>query len=187
MKTLLALSVVAGAASANAAVYNISGSLTAWDTSPAVTTYPGGVPAFTGTLDDSSGAYTFNFSNFTAHVDVFSGTYTADIATNGQVYSGTGNSTVTRTVTSSTCTGSKLICGAQPTGPISGTLAFSVSGSTISGTLDTSQATAGGNSTATYTFEGSAAPTVPVPAAAWLFGSGILGLAGAARRKSRAA
>jgi hypothetical protein len=27
-------------------------------------------------------------------------------------------------------------------------------------------------------------PTVPVPAAAWLFGSGLLGLAGAARRRS---
>lgn len=33
----------------------------------------------------------------------------------------------------------------------------------------------------------SQAPAVPVPAAAWLFGSGILGLAGAARRRRAAA
>jgi len=30
-------------------------------------------------------------------------------------------------------------------------------------------------------------PTVPVPAAAWLFGSGLLGLAGTARRRRTAA
>jgi len=35
----------------------------------------------------------------------------------------------------------------------------------------------------TYTFSG----TVPVPAAAWLFGSGLLGLAGTARRRRNAA
>jgi hypothetical protein len=182
VKTLLAVSVLAGAASAQAAVYTISGSLTASDTAPAVTTYPSGVPTFTGTLDDSTGAYTLNFANFTAHVDVFSGTYVANIVTVGQVYTGTGNSTVTRTVTSATCTGAKLICGAQPTAPISGTLAFLASGSTISGTLDTAQATQGGTATSTYSFTGSA-PEVPVPAAAWLFGSGLLGLAGAARRR----
>jgi hypothetical protein len=188
IRTLLAVSIVAATASANAAVYSISGTETAWDTAPATTTFPGGVPTFTGTLDDSNGGYTFNFGDFTAHVDVFNGTYVADIATVGQIYSGTGNSTVTHSATSVTCTGSAVICNSQPTGPISGTLAFSVSGSTISGTLNTSQDTAGGASTATYSFTGSAtAPAVPVPAAAWLFGSGILGLAGATRRRARIA
>lgn len=35
----------------------------------------------------------------------------------------------------------------------------------------------------TLTMWGSSAPPVPLPAAAWLFGSGVIGLAGLARRK----
>jgi hypothetical protein len=34
-----------------------------------------------------------------------------------------------------------------------------------------------------FQFTPATTPTVPVPAAAWLFGSGLLGLAGAARRR----
>jgi hypothetical protein len=51
-------------------------------------------------------------------------------------------------------------------------------------TLVTTEKSAQGNATNTYTITPNpAAPTVPVPAAAWLFGSGILGLAGTARRR----
>lgn len=57
----------------------------------------------------------------------------------------------------------------------------------LSITLVTSERTAQGIATTTYTLSQSAAPEVPLPAAAWLFGSGLLGLAGAARRRRNAA
>jgi hypothetical protein len=41
------------------------------------------------------------------------------------------------------------------------------------------------NTTYSFTGSGVAINSVPVPAAAWLFGSGLIGLAGAARRKSK--
>jgi hypothetical protein len=43
------------------------------------------------------------------------------------------------------------------------------------------------NATSTLTFSGTVVPSVPVPAAAWLFGSGLLGLAATARRRVRSA
>jgi hypothetical protein len=183
MKTLLAVSVLAATASAQAAVYNVTGTTTAWATSGATTTYPSGVPTFSGTLDDSTNAYSFNYATFTAHVDVGGGYYTADVTTTGQQLSGTGTGVVTRTAASVNCVGAAIICGSVPNTAINGTLAYSVSAGVVTGTLSTSQKTAGGPSTATYSFSGSAAPAVPVPAAAWLFGSGLVGLAGAARRR----
>ena len=44
----------------------------------------------------------------------------------------------------------------------------------------------GGTWDYTLTFEVGAASVIPVPAAAWLFGSGLIGLIGVARRKARA-
>lgn len=49
-------------------------------------------------------------------------------------------------------------------------------------TLVTTERSAQGNATTTYTIA-QATPEVPLPAAAWLFGSGLLGLAGTARRR----
>lgn len=43
------------------------------------------------------------------------------------------------------------------------------------------------NATSTLTFSGTAVSSVPVPAAAWLFGSGLLGLAATARRRTKLA
>ncbi len=57
------------------------------------------------------------------------------------------------------------------------------------GGTNTSQAnTLGGalKTGVTYNFTNTTAPAVPVPAAAWLFGSGLLGLAGTARRRRNA-
>ena len=191
-KTLLGVSVLVAAASAHAAIYDIHGSLTAWSTPPAPATYPDGVPTFTGTLDDTTGAYTFNFNTFREDQTYNFGPpniFFVEFTRTGQVFTGTGNSVVTRTTTNIGCTGAAFFCNNVPTAPILGTLAFSVSGSTITGTLNTSQATQDPNPawTGQYSFTGTVvAPTVPVPAAAWLFGSGLIGLAGTARRRTRA-
>jgi len=70
---------------------------------------------------------------------------------------------------------------------------FSADKSTFAGTLQATD-TSGTGLTANTTKvnwqvsgNGPAAPTVPVPAAAWLFGSGLVGLAGTARRRSKKA
>lgn len=182
LTTFAAAAVLAVAAGqASAATINVTGSMTDWDTTPATTTYPTtGAPAFTGTYDDVSGAFNFSFTDFEAHVDVF-GLYIADIATTGQTLaagSGAGASLVTKTG-SSICTGSSVICDDQPTADIFLDGANTWNGTT--GTMSTTQATAGGVSLATYTFTEVA--EVPLPAAAWLFGSGLIGLVGVARRK----
>jgi hypothetical protein len=96
------------------------------------------------------------------------------------------------------CTGASLICDGQAAQFIAKpnlerfymTLTFS---SDFSGFVGTAVgADVGGNIPAgktgntwyKYNFSGTAvAPEVPVPAAAWLFGSGLLGLAGVARRR----
>jgi len=100
-----------------------------------------------------------------------------------------------------TCSGSSLICNGQTAQFLSKpnkeqfylTLTFDgvgdifshFTGSAVG--VDIGGATGGsqtGNQWESYTFQGTAnAPTVPVPATAWLFGSGVLGLAGVARRR----
>lgn len=68
---------------------------------------------------------------------------------------------------------------------------FSADHTSFTGTLigtDTSGSGAASNTTAInwqIAGTGGPAPEVPVPAAAWLFGSGLIGLAGAARRRSK--
>jgi hypothetical protein len=66
---------------------------------------------------------------------------------------------------------------------------FSADYSTFSGTLTGTDTSGSGISRNTTTINwqiaGTAAPEVPVPAAAWLFGSGLVGLAGMARRRSK--
>lgn len=44
-----------------------------------------------------------------------------------------------------------------------------------------------GSAFGTFSYAAAVPASVPVPAAAWLFGSGLLGLIGVARRKARAA
>lgn len=62
---------------------------------------------------------------------------------------------------------------------------YSSQGFTLSGgSFNIKSLNAGANVVTTYTLTAAAAPAVPVPAAAWLFGSSLLGLAGAARRRA---
>ena len=175
INTLIAASALAVvSATSQAAILNVEGTLTAWDASPSVTTYPV-LPEFTGTYDTDTGAYSFTFDDFQASVAVF-GIYTADIFTTGTVLSGDGS--VDHLVTDtgvSNCVGSPLVCGNQPTSDIFGNISWDG----LTGTLNTTRSTAGGSSVATYTFT----QEVPVPAAAWLFGSALVGLAGIGRKR----
>lgn len=122
----------------------------------------------TGVLDSSSPAGSFSGSNALGAYD-----YTAGIANMaaGQVAVGTLFDWSTSvdipvlavfdcTSAPGTCTGINTTAGgSMQTGPFAGaTPAFNGTGSLV-------------------------APAVPVPAAVWLFGSGLLGLVGVARRK----
>jgi hypothetical protein len=68
---------------------------------------------------------------------------------------------------------------------------FSADHSSFTGTLRATDTSGSGISRNTTTInwqiagEGEVAPEVPVPAAAWLFGSGLVGLAGVARRRMK--
>lgn len=189
-KTVLALSAAAsvlgaaGAAQA-ATVGTDSVSVTAVSTSGGskVSSHNG---TGSGTLD-SGGTYTATFSGMPATIigksgavlaetDVFTGTYA------GGVFTATGGSD---NVTS--CTGSPFCSQAT------GNHAFSsASGSLTSAggalTAGYSTTTSGGivaHSTFHYTAGAfsSGGPTVPLPPAVWLLGSGLLGLVGTARRR----
>jgi hypothetical protein len=63
---------------------------------------------------------------------------------------------------------------------------YSFTGS-LTGTDTSGTSISRNTTTINWTIAGIDPPAVPVPAAAWLFGSGLLGLAGAARRRSRKA
>lgn len=181
---LLAVVVLAGGASAHAAVYNITGSLTTWEflafDYPDIT-FPAGVPTFIGTVDDVTDVYSFTFTtSFTAHAVAWYGTF-ADITTTNQIISGIGNGSVTKTGTSD-CVGAADVCAVIPLTQTFGGLTLVVSGANISGNLSTIQSVFGGVYSEVYTFNGTAVPT---PAAVWLFGSGLIGLA-TVNRKRRA-
>jgi hypothetical protein len=56
---------------------------------------------------------------------------------------------------------------------------------TLTGTDTSGSGISRNTTTIGWTIDGIDPPAVPVPAAAWLFGSGLIGLAGAARRRSK--
>jgi hypothetical protein len=205
IKTLLAVSVLAGAGAANAAIWNISangsqffdasgdlsvsytgtwndvtgeGSLTgvgtiglyglSADLTQTFKMLPGGTGK--GVLRQASGATgsctdTIGGGVCTGLVGNFKGTLY-----NNMTYAGGANNT----------TGTATPFSVGPTGG-SWTWSFLVQ------TSQTTDPDTGDVSTfyAPYALHvtASSAPAVPVPAAAWLFGSGLLGLAGAARRR----
>lgn len=189
IKTLLAVSVLAAAGAANAAVI-ATGSLTASSALTGISSYTG-----TGTISlDDSGTLTLNHSGISTVLgaNTMSMDY-SDILT-GTIADGVFTATGGHTHLNS-CT------------PVSGTdyCSFasnpqentfnSVTGGPLSISLGASA-----NFTGTYTSAAGATPVnyaisavvptavseVPVPAAAWLFGSGLLGLAGTARRRRNA-
>lgn len=173
------------ATTAHATVYNVTGSLTYWHDSVYYSievAYPNGIPTFTGTVDDVSGAYNFSFGPFTEHaVHLFMGPF-ADITTTGQVLSGIGDGVVSKVATVQ-CVGDAIVCSNLPFGQINGSLSFSLSDGVLSGILATNQASVGGIADKWYSFSGTA---VPIPATAWLFGSGLMGLLGVSRQRKTA-
>lgn len=174
LKKLLAVSVVAVAAQANAAVYDISG------TFPATATVGGAsisVPftVLTGTYDSDTGAGSWSISSDVSAMGfgimTFDQTFSLDAVTGlGTLNAGTN------------CDGNAFACaGLAPNfvGPLN------AGGSIVAGVQAwTLQTPSLGTSVFTPLLtDVTPTPEVPVPAAAWLFGSGLLGLAGAARRR----
>lgn len=130
------------------------------------------------------------------------GTGSWDAGTNTLSYhipTGGSNSSIASTYTeiSSSCSGSGTVAGNTVCGTWGNTtpewegltleLVFSSDLSSFSGTISAIERSGSGltanTTTSTYTIEGVA--EVPVPAAAWLLGSGLAGLAGIARRRNR--
>lgn len=132
-----------------------------------------------GVFDQATNTFTYNF--LSANVDTGGGSVETHTATptcaNGTTFFGTG-------VCSSFAYGQQVLNWEG----LNLSFVFSPDRSAFSGSLVGINHTGSGayesTTTSNWQVSGSAAaPAVPVPAAAWLFGSGLLGLAGAARRK----
>lgn len=191
IKTLLAVAVIAGAGAAHAATI---ASFTV--TESGNSTY-GAIPissqSLTGIADlDSSGVLTITLSGLIDASGVGYGT--ANISTvnqfTGSIAAGvfTPASAQSKT-TSCTNNGSGTICGLVtlntlvPLTSFGGTISLS-GGGTLTGTIS-STGSNGVVSKLTSTDVLTPVSSVPVPATAWLFGSGLLGLAGVTRRRSK--
>lgn len=148
----------------------------------------------TATLDDS-GIFTMESSSTTDLLIYGSvqGVATLDASTivNGSL-SGSSFSVTSGTQTVTACTegvNGGLICGGAPVGdelPFAfdqNPLVFDLSAVGAITELTTNAADPGNASTYSFTVTSIVAPEVPVPAAAWLFGSALLGLAGVGRRR----
>jgi len=183
IQSLLAVSIltIAGAASAaTVGTYNASST-----TSITGATTGSGTASGTGSLDDS-GVLTLLLNGTT--VTGFTNTTNGSTATfNGTYNSGTGDFTATSgssLITSCVNNGGIIDGCSSPTfAGVGGVTTFLTLSGTVNATtgghIDITASSNGANINSTYTVT----PTVPVPAAAWLFGSGLLGLAGTARRR----
>jgi hypothetical protein len=132
-----------------------------------------------GSFNQATNTFTYVFSNATSD------------GSGGSVESHTSAPTCVNGATSSlgsVCGNFITTQGALDWEGLSLTFVFSADKSSFSGAL-TGTNKAGSGLTASTTVNNwqiagaAAAPAVPVPAAAWLFGSGLLGLAGTARRR----
>jgi hypothetical protein len=204
LNAVLAASLLTGATLAQAASYEITGTLDSFSTNPAIISaiFNPTAPAFTGTWDVTTSALSggASFSAYAVEWSVFGSptgttTYTSDnysLASTTSTYdAGTRTLTVTGTVSNTsasyTCSGAAFFCGdTLPAYDLSLTLTFTddtlkaFSGS-LAATNDDGE---GSQYSYAWSFNGQT-PEVPVPAAFWLFGSGLAGLAGFARsRKS---
>jgi hypothetical protein len=210
LKATLAISLLAGATIAQAAPYTVQGTLTGFSTTPSIITaaFTPTAPTFTGNWDIDSSSISpvgdVSFAPYTAQWSVLglpSGTtnYTTDnyhLDTTG-VSVGYNYDVDTRTLTitnallastgsANSCSGSAFICGNElPSFQLNLTLTFADNAlSAFSGTATAINDDGNGSSYAyDWAFNGQAAPTVPAPAALWLFGSGLVGLAGVARSR----
>ena len=213
MKSLLAVSILAVAAGANAAQYNITGSQTNLSCtgnacSADITNTP--TPTFDGVFDLTTSAFNSGniaFDPYSVGISVAGGFFTATISNPNSADSIVGgtfaynpgsltltltDATGTFTGTTPTCTGAGVICDAQPNANIENldlTLTFAdASLQSFTGSIAAlNDNGANGTSTMTWSFSGTQVEEVPLPAAAWLFGSGLIGLAGAVRRRRAAA
>jgi hypothetical protein len=204
LNAVLAASLLTGATLAQATSYDVTGTLDSFSTNPSVISaiFTPEAPVFTGNWDVSTttasgdasfAAYTVEWSVFgsptgtTAYTsDNYSFTTTTS-AYNAATRTLTVAGTLTNTTADYSCSGSAFFCGgALPAFDLSLTLTFADDTlQAFSGNLvGTNDDGAGSQYSYAWSFNGQA-PEVPVPAAFWLFGSGIAGLAGFARsRKS---
>jgi hypothetical protein len=204
LNAVLAASLLTGATLAQAASYDVTGTLDSFTTSPAVIAaiFTPESPIFTGNWDVTTSALTgdASFSPYTVDWSVFgnpAGTtiYTADdysLTSTSSSYNSatrtlTVNGTLINTSAPNSCSGANFICGNNlPAFDLSLTLTFTddslkaFNGSLLAANDD------GAGSIYTYgwSFNGQT-PEVPVPAAFWLFGSGLAGLAGFARSRKQ--
>ena len=171
--TVLAASALAVVgAQANAAL--LFDSVTVID-GPALTVAGGGIGTGTGTFGAASltiNSVVTTATNLAAPATIAStSTYNGTIT--GGIFTADGTGTAT-----SVCTGDAQVCGGIVSGPITAGDLFSVA---TSGGSWTSSATQYNGLIAVDTT--STLSAIPVPAAAWLFGSALMGLVGMARRR----
>ncbi len=194
IKTLLAVSALAATGAAHAAVYTFDASMNE------PYNYDSGliwqsVGIGTGSLDTSTGVLDILLAQtttlFIGNSSFGGATYTEHDVVNGTL---TGSSFLwtSGTSTRSACTPNGpfggAVCGGSGSGtyllaPDQNPIAFDLSYGGLTTFTTSRLASDGGVITATYTLTNTT-PAVPVPAAAWLFGSGLLGLAGIARRRA---
>lgn len=197
-KTLLAVSVLAAAGAANAATvatFDATQTATSIVYHPAgdlQLVQPGNPNSGTGSASlDGSGILSITIPSF--HLITLLGTdsFTANSVSINGTWDGTTFAASSASAQYTSCVngptdGSNNTCSSVI---LNNPLAFTASGTATlaGGTLTIiSTAAADPDSTTTYAIaltNGQAVPSVPVPAAAWLFGSGLLGLAGTARRR----
>jgi hypothetical protein len=181
IQTLLAVSILAAAGTASAATvatYNASSATT-------ISGIASGSGTATGTASlDDSGVLTL-LLNGTTVVTGFTNTTNGSTTTfNGSYSAGTftptgGSMLVTSCVDNG---GAVNGCTFAGTGTVTNFITTSGSVNLSSGSINITATATGANVATTYTLSDGVA-AVPVPAAAWLFGSGLLGLAGTARRR----
>lgn len=195
--TLVSAAAMMGAVgAAQAATYDtVGGSGTVVTTSPgALGPFPIpvgteiGASSITGGSGSSTGAGAAFSAAITLNQNV---TSPLDASVNGDItwdWTLSGDGTGTKTATA--CTGSATVCDEVAIGDtLNVTLsAFDFSDvNNISWQTQTPGFTAalGANNNNIEDYTASGAPEVPLPAAAWLFGSGLIGLAGVARRRQQ--
>ena len=196
IKSLLALAVLATAGAAHAAT------VATFDVSDTGSSTYSGVPTTSqaysgsGVLDDSgtltitmSGtidASLWVYANYGVASSTYTTTYTGTF--DGSIFTATGGTSTVTACSMITAGVAGNICDKTPLDTPSDLSGVSGSVSLASGgTVNISGSSSGVVVAIADTFSNPVAtPAVPVPAAAWLFGSGLLGLGGAARRRKAA-